>query len=181
MFEKLFRYPGVVSRHREAACASERESYLAYRAANGASLSTLHRFARELLVIVREMDLKPTRISIDAIESAAERWARRQRRRGRAGKLYWSRSLFVQMAQDWLRFLGRLQEPEVKAVSYTTLIQDFTHFLRSERGLSAVTIGNYSWYVERFLGWYHARGRALAEVSILDVDAFVRQHPSCLV
>jgi len=178
MFERLFRYPGVVSRHREAPCASDRESYLAFRAADGASLATLHRLARELLVIVREMDLKPLTLSVAAIESAAERWARRQKRRGRASSLRWSRSLFVQVAQDWLRFLGRLQEPESQAVSYTTLIQDFAIFLRSERGLSTVTIGNYSWYVERFLGWFHARGHALAEVSILDVDAFIRQHPS---
>ena len=178
MFEKLFRYPGVVSRHREAPCSSERESYLAHRAEDGTSPATLHRIARELLVIVRELDLKPMSIGVDAIESAAERWARRQRRRGRAGSLRWSRSLFVQVAQDWLRFLGRLQEPKGKAVAYATSIQDFTRFLRSERGLSAVTIKNYSWYVERFLGWFNARGRALAEVSILDVDAFIRQHPS---
>jgi hypothetical protein len=140
MFENLFRYPSVVCRHREAALASERESYLAYRAADGASLATLHRLARELFVIVHEMDLKPMTIGVDAIESAAERWARRQKRRGRAGRLCWSRSLFVQVAQDWLRFLGRLQEPEGKAVPYATLIEDFTSFLRSERGLSVVTM-----------------------------------------
>jgi len=178
MFERLFRYSGIVSRHREAPCASERESYLAYRAAFGASLGTLHRLARELFVIVHEINLNPMTIDVDTIEFAGERWARRQRRRRRAGALRWSRSLFVQVAQDWLRFLGRLQEPKGKAVPHATLIRDFTLFLRSERGLSAVTIRNYSRYVERFFGWFDAQGRTLAEVSILDVDAFIRQHPS---
>ena len=113
MFETLFKYRGVVSRHREAPLARERESYLVHRAKDGTSLATLRRIARELLVIVREMDLRATTISLDAIESAAESWARRQRRRGRVNELRWSRSLFVQVAQDWLRFLGRLQGAEV--------------------------------------------------------------------
>lgn len=178
MFKRLFRYPSVVSRHRGAPCASERESYLAHRAADGASLGTLHRLARELLVIVHEMDLKPRSISVDAIESAAASWSRRQKRRGRASSLRWSYSLFVQVAQDWLRFLGRLQQPESKSTSHPTLVGDFARFLRSERGLSIVTIGNYSWYIERFLGWLQTEERVLAEVSILDVDGFIQQHPS---
>ena len=176
MFDSLFKYPAVVSRHREAPFANERESYLAHRAKDGASLATLHRFARELLVVVREMDLQPTTISVDAIESAAVRWSCRQKRRGRAGTLCWSRSLFVQVAQDWLRFLGRLQEAEVNLVCYAAMIQDFTRFLRAERGLSAATIRNYEWYVDKFLGWLNALGRALATTSVLDVDAFIAQH-----
>ena len=95
MFETLFKYPAVISRHREAPLASDRESYLVHRAKDGTSLATLRRIARELCVIVREMDLRSTTISLDAIESAAEYWARRQRRRGRVGQLRWSRSLFV--------------------------------------------------------------------------------------
>ena len=179
MFETLFKYPAVVSRHREAPLANERERYLAHRARDGTSLSTLRRFARELLVIVREMDLRPTTISVDAIESAAELWAHHQRRRGRATKLRWSRSLFVQMAQDWLGFLGRLQEPEADAIYYAPMIQDYTRFLNAERGLSAATIRNYLWYVEKFLRWLDELERALATASVLDVDAFIIQHHSC--
>jgi site-specific recombinase XerD len=176
MFESLFKYPAVVSRHREAPLANERESYLVHRAKDGTSLATLHRLARELLVVVREMDLQPTTINVDAIESAAEHWSKRQKRRGRAGTLRWSRSLFVQVAQDWLRFLGRLQEPEVNVVCYAAMIQDFTRFLRAERGLSTATIRNYEWYVDKFLGWLNALGRALATTSVLDVDAFITGH-----
>jgi site-specific recombinase XerD len=175
MFESLFKYPAVVSRHREAPLAEERESYLAHRAKDGTSLATLRRFARELLVVVREMDLRPATISVDAIESAAQLWACRQKRRGRAGKLRWSRSLFIQVTQDWLRFLGRLEEPQVNVV-YADRIDDFTGFLRIERGLSAKTIRNYAWYVDKFLGWLNALGRGLATTSVLDVDAFISQH-----
>jgi integrase/recombinase XerD len=176
MFDSLFKYPAVVSRHRGAPFANERESYLAHRSQDGTSLATLHRFARELLVVVREMELRPTTISVDAIESAAEHWSKQQKRRGRAGTLRWSRSLFVQVAQDWLRFLGRLQEPGVNVVCYAAMVHDFTRFLRAERGLSTATIRNYEWYVDKFLGWLNTLGRSLATTSVLDVDAFVSQH-----
>lgn len=178
MFETLFKYPAVVSRHRDAPLASERESYLVHRVKDGTSLATLRRIARELFVIVREMELRSTTIELDAIESAAARWARRQRRRGRVGQLRWSRSLFVQVARDWLGFLDRLQRPEIEAAYYAPMVEDFSRFLRVERGLSAATIRNYTWYVEKFLGCLDARGRALATASILDVDAFIMQHRS---
>jgi len=178
MFEQLFKYPAVLSRHRCAPLASERESYLVHRQKDGTSLATLRRIARELVVIVGKMDLEPTTISLDAIEIAAERWARHQKRHGRAGQHRWSRDLFVQVARDWLRFLGRLSEAEVEAPSYAPMLDDFSQCLHSERGLSPKTIDNYSWYVAKFLGWLASIGRELATVSVLDVDAFVREHPN---
>jgi len=179
MFEALFKYPAVLSRHREAPLANERESYLAHRAKDGTSVATLRRIARELYVIVREMDLRSTKIHFDAIDSAAKHWARRQKRCGRVHQLRWSRGLFVQVAQDWLGFLGRLQEPQVEATCYAPMVENFSRFLRAERGLSEVTIHNYLWYVEKFLGWWlDAIGHDLAMASILDVDAFIKQHHS---
>ena len=82
------------------------------------------------------------------------------------------------MAQDWLEFLGRLQGPEVEVACYAPMVQDFSRFLHVERGLSAATIRDYSWYVERFLGWLDTLGRDLATASILDVDAFIKRHDS---
>ena len=66
MFEQLFKYPAVLSRHRDAPLASARASYLVHRQKDGTSLATLRRIARELLVIVGEMDLQPTTIEIAA-------------------------------------------------------------------------------------------------------------------
>jgi hypothetical protein len=129
-------------------------------------------------VIVREMDLQAEAISHEVIESAAKRWARRQMRRGRSGELRWSRSLFVQVAQDWLGFLGRLPQSEEETASYSPVVEDFSRFLDAERGLSAATIDNYSWYVNKFLAWLDALGRDLATASVLDVDAFIAQHHS---
>jgi site-specific recombinase XerD len=177
MFEELFNYPAVLARHLKAPLVSERRSYLAYRARDGTSRETLLRIARELLVIVGEMDLNSqVSVSVDTIESAAERWARRQKQRSRAHGLQHSHRLFSQVARDWLQFLGGLKEPEATPASYAPMIQEFSMFMQCERGLSAVTIHNYVWYVRQFLDWFYEQEHSLDKVSILDVDTFVRQH-----
>jgi site-specific recombinase XerD len=40
--------------------------------------------------------------------------------------------------------------------------------------LSEKTIGNYSWFVRRFLNWIELRKRSLSDVSVFDVDAFLK-------
>ncbi len=60
MFVQLFKQPGALSRQRNAPLASERASFLAQRAEDGAATGTLVRLARELLVVVEELDLAKT-------------------------------------------------------------------------------------------------------------------------
>ena len=122
MFEKVFKYPAVVIRHREAPFPQQRGRYLAHRAKDGVARATLVGLARELLIVVREMGIEAEgMVALQTIESAAERWARRQKRRHRAKGLGWSRGLFVQVARDWLAFLGRLEETETESASFAPL------------------------------------------------------------
>jgi site-specific recombinase XerD len=177
MFEELFNYPAVLTRHLKAPLVGERRRYLAYRARDGTSRETLLRIARELLVIVDEMDLdSQISVSVDTIALAAERWARRQRRRNRAYGLHHSRRLFNQVARDWLQFLGRLKQPKATPASYSPMIQEFSLFMRCERGLSPVTIHNYVWYIRQFLRWFYQKKHPFGNVSVLDVDTFIQQH-----
>lgn len=176
MFEEIFKYPAVVARHREAPFSQERERYLAHRAKDGVARATLVGLARELLIVVREMGVEAEgMVALRTIESAAERWARRQKRRHRAKVLGWSRGLFVQVARDWLAFLGRLAETGPESASYAPLLEDFVRSMRSERGLAPTTIKNYVWFAQCFLRWFSEQGRLFAEVSVLDVDAFIGQ------
>ena len=113
MFDQLFKRPCVLSRQRNAPLASERASFLAQRAQEGVAPGTLVRLARELLVVVQELDLTNNDVVTPlAIEAAADCWARQQKRRHRAQTKRWSRVFFRQTATDWLRFLGRLHIPE---------------------------------------------------------------------
>jgi integrase len=176
MFEKLFHYPTVLSRHLNAPFVRERENYLIHRARDGTAKATLLRIARELLIIIREMDLcSQQSISIKAIELAAEHWAKLQKHRNRACGLKHSRDLFVRTARDWLQFIGRLKQPKIKPAPYQSIIQDFSFLMEHDRALSAVTIKNYVWYVKLFLRWFNRKKRSLDDVSVLDVDMFVRQ------
>ena len=105
MLERLFQYPKVLSRHREAPFLIERERFLQHCANQGMAHGTLTHVANELLVIISRLDITNTQqpITCQQIEIAAGRWARYQRRRGRCRKLRWSRSRFLQVATNWLR------------------------------------------------------------------------------
>lgn len=174
MFEKLFKYPRVLMRHRNGAHADARKSYLSHRADDGTAPSTLLRLARELLVIANEVNLIAGQdMGVEEIEAVARRWARRQQRRHRAHTQRWSYEFFVQTAGDWLRFIGCLREPVEIAVPFSNLITDFATRMRQERGLSSATIHNRCWHARQFLAWYDQHRRPFSEVSSPDVDGFL--------
>jgi len=172
MFEKLFRYPGVLARHCEGPAAEERRRFLLHRANEGAAPATLLRTARELLVIAKTIDISAPLTGED-FEAAALKWARHQHRRHRSRSLRWSKELFLQLGTSWLHFLGRLPKPALPPFPFVHLITDFTQYMRAERGLSEATIRNRCWHVQQFLGWLVNQNRTLAEVSIRNVDAFL--------
>lgn len=175
MLEKLFNYPAVLARHRKAPLFEERDCYLAYRAEkDGCAHETLLRIARELLQVVQVLNIpSASNVTPEHIRTAADRWARQQCRRGRAHTLKWSRELFIQVATEWLRFLGRLDEFVIKPPSFAGLIEDFCKWMESERGLSLITIRNYCWHVKKFLHWCEDHNRSVSTVQISDVDTFL--------
>lgn len=174
MFDQLFKQPLALARQRNAPLASEREAFLAQRAKEGAAAGTLVRLARELLVVVQELDLANDDVITPlAIEAAADRWARKQRRRRRADTARWSRIFFRQTAVDWLRFLARLYIPGPGPKPFASLVERFACHMQHERGLSSATISNYQWHIERFLTWFSTQQRIFAEVSVADTDAFL--------
>lgn len=174
MLGSLFKYPSVLARHQNAPFLEERERYLRHRKEQGYAHGTLLRIARELLQVVLLLDIPSTSaVTVQQIRVAAERWARRQCRRGRAHQFRWSRGLFVQVATDWLRFLGRLDEPLPKPPSFVGLIDQFSRWMNKERGLSPITISNYSWHITQFLQWCEEHNRPLAIIQVSDVDSFL--------
>lgn len=179
MLEKLYTHPRVLERHRQGPFLQERERYLSHRAELGVAPATLVRLARELLVVAHRIDLKPgTTIAINQIEAAADRWARAQRRCRRSAGLRWSRDLFILTARPWLRFLGRLREPEIIPGPFEALHEDFAHFLQFDCGLSAVTIRNRCWHLRQFGHELNGQRASLPEVLLTDVDSFLARKGS---
>ena len=174
MFETLFRYPAIVARHQRGRFAEAREQFLNHCAGQGMAHATLQRYAQELLVVAERIDITGSEvIESSVIDVAADRWAREQRRRQRVDGLRWSRELFVQTAEDWLRFLGRLEVPTPKPLPFADRVSDFAAYRRDERGLSRATVRNQSWHVEKFLCWLSDQNRLFDNVSLDDVDGFL--------
>ena len=59
MFDQLFRYPGVVRRHRDGPLADERATYLSSLATRGAPPGTLLKYARYCLAIAHVVQATP--------------------------------------------------------------------------------------------------------------------------
>ena len=174
MLEELFKSPTILSRHRNAPLLEERTCYLASRAGEGYAHGTLLRIARELFQIVQLLHIPFTsKVTSEQLRATGERWARQQCRRGRAHTLRWPRELFIHIATEWLRFLGRLDERVVERPSFAGLIDKFAKWMESERGLSLTTIHNYCWHVKKFLYWCEHLNRSVSTVRISDVDRFL--------
>lgn len=177
MFELLFKYPAVLARHREGPSAEDRDKFLQHCASQGMAHSTLLRVARELLAIARHVDVGAQEpVTPLQIETAAGCWGDLQRRRGRSKGFRWSSELFVRTATNWLRFLGRLAASEPIRTAHTALIESFAADLSESRGLSSRTIKSRCWHTEAFLNGLRAQDRALGEVTVEDVDAFLQRR-----
>jgi site-specific recombinase XerD len=173
MLEKLFKYPAVLTHHKNAPLLEERNRYLIHCAEQGYSHASLLRIARELFQIVQILDPSISGVTAEQIKEAGNRWARQQCRRGRAQTLRWSRDLFVQTATEWFRFIGCLNENVVEQLSFVGLIENFSTWMESERGLSLITIRNYCWHAKKFLHWCEDHSRSFYAVKIADVDTFL--------
>jgi integrase/recombinase XerD len=173
MFEHLFQQPAILTRHREGPLARDRERFLSHCAEQGMTRSTLSWLASELLMISKRIDV-PTDglITQRQIEAAADQWIRDQRRRGRSSSSK-SRRRFVQVASDWLRFLGRLQAPEPNRFVGMEIVQHFMAYMRDERGYSIYTVRGRRKVIERFLRAFDVQNRPFSEVRIADVDNFL--------
>jgi len=174
MFETLFVYPGVRARHEEGPFTEARKRFLKYSAEQGMARATLLRIARELLVVAERLDVgRGTTFCLPEIEAAANRWACEQRRRHRVEQVRWSQGLFVQTAVNWLRFLGILKVPAPALTPGADLLAKFATYGIAERGLSAVTIRNRCWHVQKFLEWLTAQNRSFVDVCLQDVHTFL--------
>lgn len=179
MFQQLFKYGGVVERHRRAPLSAERERFLLQLHEEGRATETLFRIARELLCIVTILKITPAAgITSDDIASGAKRWARKQRRRGRAKTDKWSQLLFVSVATNFCRFLGILiEEPKVDEQElFEPLLHHFAESLRSERGLAEKTIEHYFWYVKDLLRWGEKCDLQFRDICPIHIDQYLAER-----
>jgi integrase/recombinase XerD len=173
MFETLYRYSRVLGRHLDGPAAEERDRFVAHFATSGATRDSVCNLASEVLVVAQRMDVSGTRaVTPEEVASVADRWVRHCRRCGRSispGR----RQRFVQVATDWLRFMGRLQLPPAKPAAGADLIDEFVRHMQRERGLSPSTINNRCWHLQTFLTWLAEQRSCAEDANLEQVDAFL--------
>ena len=174
MFDQLFTCPEATARHRSAPLYDARVQFLQHCRASGSPRGTLRRKARELLVIIEQLRLRPEGlIRPDAIRAAAQHWAYRQPSHFKLKDAEKARGHFIRAATRWLGFLGRLQAPPAPA--YQRLVEAFARYLEDEQGLSPLTIRTECGHIGRFLSRQWAAGRSLATVAIQHIDAAIAE------
>jgi integrase/recombinase XerD len=173
MFENLYRYSRVLARHLDGPAAEERDRFVAHFAASGATRDSVSNLASELLVVAQCLDISGTRaVTPKEVASVADHWVRYHRRHGRSissGR----RQRFVQVATDWLRFMGRLQLPPAQPGAGTDLIDEFATHMQRERGLSPITINDRCWHIRAFLTWLAEQHCGAEDTTLQHVDAFL--------
>ena len=174
MFQTLFRYPRVSSRHANGPLAPERSTFLSHLQTQGTPRSTLLRCASQLLLIAGQMPgTGGNPITRPEIARCAGRWARRQRRRGGAQTVRWAAQRFEQTACIWCSFLGWLKDPAPAQPAYPCQQSAWAAFVLAE-GLSERTAHNYRWWIDHFLQWVKRQAVPLRHVTLATLDGFMR-------
>lgn len=176
MFEKLFKDPITLRRHKTAIYVEDRKRFLIHLAKQGYAHNSLMHVAKIILWVVCEFDLSPdTKVPVGRIQAATRRWAHRQYRLEHICSPKWTRHCLL-IATRWLRFLGHLYEPPPKPTPFPGVIEDFTAWMDQERGLSSSTINIRCRNASQFLRWYETKGRPIAAVQVADIDTFLSKQ-----
>ncbi|MCP4822536.1 MAG: tyrosine-type recombinase/integrase [Shimia sp.] len=174
MFDQLFKCPSAIARHSNAPYAEERRQYLAARAQQGNSHSTLVFDAQDLLWVARKLSVYPDlhQVTMEQVQALADDWKSRECACGHPLNTPLTRQRYLRLAVAWLRFLGHLQAP-VAPSPFQRQRQAYCRWAREERGLSATTVKQYDSYIKHFLQWYGTFDRVFADVQVSDVDAYL--------
>jgi integrase/recombinase XerD len=168
MFEGLFRTLAALRRHTDAPFALERARYLDFCAQNGSTALTLASKCRELLWAARLLDVG-AEPRLDSIDLHAMAVRRSLGQKGDPGRI---QERFENIVRPWLRYLGWWKD-RVDPVPWRDELESYCRWMRSERGLADSTISQWHGCAKRFLRWYAADGRSLADLAPADFDHYL--------
>src|SRR6185437_241625 len=174
MFNQLFKSPEAISRHSSASCAEERRHYLAARARQGNSHSTLLLTAQDLFWVADKLSIYTDlqQVTVEQIRAVACDWKKRERACGHLLNKAFTRQRYLRLAASWLRFLGYLQAPPER-IPFEERLRQYCRWARDERGLSEATVKQFRSQVGHFLRWYSTLERDFAHVQVNDVDTYL--------
>jgi integrase/recombinase XerD len=177
MFENLFKRASLISLHKSAPYANERERFLEHCVREGYRHKKIRSFACEILWAARKLNINPGhKVSEEQIKEAANDWKERERCYGQKLNHHHLNKRFIRATRKWLRFLGWLQEPTQEPWPFSALLKEFVIWMTLERGFSPSTIKSQSWHVEQFLRWYGLKKQSVDKVEASDIDLFLQNR-----
>lgn len=155
--------------------AEERARYIEHLRQRGWALATLCGTASNLNAFADRVDIDSEGgVTLAQVEAAADDWIKQPGHNfRRAIGPHRSRTRFVNVAVNWLRFMGRFREPECAPIPYADLVTEFCAFLERERELAAASVSLKRIHALNFLAWFAQEGRPFNEVTIQDVDRYL--------
>ena len=179
MFETLFTSTRRLAEYRAAPLVEDRIRYLVHCAQCGETDYTLRSIAAHQLNLCRLLDLhEDSEVSPSDVEAAARAWSRPGGRNSRRPARREARQRFIGHALRWLRFLGRLVEPDAARHPHAAEVEGFLAWTREACGWSENTVQRIRYTIDSFFDWLAERGIALPSVAVSDVDRFIARYRS---
>jgi integrase/recombinase XerD len=178
MFDKLFERTHALNRQLAGPLVEERQRYLLHCAAQGMKIATLKTTAHYLMIVADYLALgtsSDSPVSLEAIENAAERWAKREPKPPRMRKDRYARLRFICFATRFLNFVGRIETAAVIQTPFDDLLAGYTRYMRHERGLSECTIELRHYVVRDFLKRICDGGLSLRTVNVDQIDGILAE------
>jgi integrase/recombinase XerD len=178
MFDRLFRKPFVLARHRNGPLAEERRCYLLHCAEQQMTRRTLRDIALYTWIVAKDLQMaeRPAvYITRSQIEAEADRWFDR---RPAPAKTQHNRRLlkvyFINHVVRWLTFIGRLQPTVVVRLRYAEHVATFLQSMQ-ERGLSPQTVSGYRRAIHLFLTEIKKADLRLKALTVLQMDKLLAE------
>jgi site-specific recombinase XerD len=173
MFEAFLKTPKHLARFRNGPLADERARYLEHLTSEGRSQSRLQAINSRLLSIAEMIDSARERpYTPIELSDIAERWfSKLQFATTNPHREHIAKQDFHFLASGWLRFLGKLDEPQA-AEPYACEVGEFIAHLEHDRGYTPATRGNRRRSVEPFLSWLARCDLPLASVSPKNISTY---------
>ena len=177
MFDQLFRYPGVVRRHRDGPLTNERATDLVSLATRGIAPETVSNTrvsvwpSRTWWRRCHAIDRSPRSRST----AWPSEWAVGSVQQRRAAAPHWPHQQFRAIATEFLNALGRWTPSPTVARRYAREVEDFVTAEQRDRGRSLSTCRNRRWQIERCLSYLAQTHGELAAVTAAHLDAYF-QH-----
>lgn len=172
MFDTIFTCKSTIARHENEPLAKERKQFIQQCKTNGYSRSMLSKIAWILISVADLININNVKLSRQDIESVVDN-RKRIKRFPSAQNNQGSRQLFIHFTTEWVRSLGCFDPPPAVESVFSNQIAIFARYLRSERGLSSITIATRCQRLTWFITGLSRLHTSLHTISISDVQNFI--------